>query len=199
MMNKILLTLNIVLLAAVGYLYYEHYEYTMADKHNQDLDKKAVLNSFKIAYFELDSLENNYEYYKQVRDYLTKKDSANSETLNKLRSKYLDKAKEFQQKGPGLSQTEQSEYQQQLTDLQYNFQKTQDELNQQLQTEMGEKMRSVQMKIKDFLKKYSSDKGYAFVFASNQDDFIYYKDSIRNITADVINALNAADKPAKAK
>ena len=41
------------------------------------------------------------------------------------------------------------------------------------------------MKIQDFLKNYCADKGYAYVFASNDQDYLYYKDSIRNITPDI--------------
>ena len=49
------------------------------------------------------------------------------------------------------------------------------------------------MKIQDFLKNYcSADKGYAYVFASNDQDYLYYKDSIRNITPDVLTGLNAS-------
>ncbi len=84
-MNKILLIINVLLLAAVGYLYYLHYNYTSADEKKHADEKAAVLNSFKIAYFELDSVQNNYQYYKEVRDYHTKKDQNNNEKLNKIK------------------------------------------------------------------------------------------------------------------
>ena len=111
-MNKVLLGLVIVLTVAVGYLYYEHYAYINQDEHNKQKDKAAVLNTLKIAYFELDSVESSYEYYKEVKDYLTKKDQENQNQLNRIKNSYLNKAKEYQQKGPTMSQNEQNEYQQ---------------------------------------------------------------------------------------
>src|SRR6476646_10842821 len=128
-MNKISLLLNIVLLAAVSYLYYLHYNYTSADEKKHANEKAAVLNSFKIAYFELDSVQNNYEYYRVVRDYLTKKDQSNAEKLNKIRQDYLNKYQEYQKKGPQLSEKEQNDYQQSLMKLQNDYQETTEATN----------------------------------------------------------------------
>src|SRR2546423_6083535 len=113
-MNKVLLIINVLLLAAVGYLYYLHYNYASTDEKKHANEKAAVLNSFKIAYFELDSVQNNYEYYKEVRDYLTKKDQSNTQKLNKIKADYLNKYQEYQKKGSQLSEKEQNEYQQNL-------------------------------------------------------------------------------------
>ena len=139
-MNKVLAGINIVMVAAVGYLYYQHYSYINLDTHNQEKDKAAVLNSVKIAYFELDSVESNYEYYKEVKDYLTKKDQDNQTQLNKIKNNYLNKAKEYQQKGPNLSQNEQNEYQQSLMKLQNDYSETEQNLNNEMQAEMVEKI-----------------------------------------------------------
>ena len=62
-MKKALIILNVVLVAAVAYLFYLHYSYIESDKHKLDDNKAAVQNSLKIAYFELDTIQNNYEYY----------------------------------------------------------------------------------------------------------------------------------------
>jgi outer membrane protein len=189
-MKQTLLILNFLLVAAVVYLYYLHYSYTNADRHQLENNKAAVLNSFKIAYFELDSLESNYEYAKEIKAYLTKKDQGNVNQLNKLKNEYLNKLKEYQQKGASLSQNEQSEYQQALMKLQTNYQETEQNLNTEMQTEAAEKMQGVKMKIQDFLKTYCASKGLAYVFASNENDFIYYKDTVRNITPDIVRGLN---------
>ncbi len=198
-MNRILLLLNILLLGAVAYLYYLHYTYTSKDLHNQAKDKAAVLNSFKIAYFELDSLENNYEYAKEIKDYLTKKDQGNANQLNKIKNSYLNKLKEYQQKGPTLSQSQQSDYQQTLMKLQNDYTETEQNLNNSMQTEAVEKMQQVKIKIQDFLKTYCAAKGLAYVFASSENDYLYYKDTVRNITPDIVNGLNDQYKNSKTK
>lgn len=198
-MNKVLLGLVILLTAAVGYLYYEHYAYINADVHNKEKDKAVIMNALKIAYFELDSVESSYEYYKEVKDYLTKKDQSNQTQLNKIKNNYLNKAKEYQQKGPNMSQNEQSEYQQSLMKLQNDYSETEQNLNNEMQAEMVEKMQAVKKKIQDYLKSYCAEKGYSYVFASNDNDYLYYKDSIRNITPDIIKGLNDEHKKNKEK
>jgi len=181
-------------------LYYLHYDYIHEDKHKQEKDKAAVLNSFKIAYFELDSLQDNYEYYKEVKDYLTKKDQANNAKLNKIKNDYYNKAKELQDKGSMLTAQQQNDYQQTLMRLQNDYDQTTQDLSNQFQAEMTERLQSVKLKIEDFLKGYCAQKGLAYVFgASANDNFLYYKDSIRNITPDLIKGLNDEYKKTKTK
>ncbi|QEC68909.1 OmpH family outer membrane protein [Panacibacter ginsenosidivorans] len=198
-MNKFLLGLNLVLVIAVGVLYYMYFDYTRSDIHDRQHAQAAAANTFKIAYFELDSLQTNYEYYKEVKDYLTKKDSDYGQQLNAIRNRYQNKLKEYQDKGPTLSQSQQSDYEQQLMKLQNDYQTTEANINSEMQAEMLEKLQGVKMKIQDFLKAYCANKGYAYVFASSKDDDIYYKDTIRNITDSIIIGLNEQYKASKTK
>jgi outer membrane protein len=198
-MNKVLLVLNILLVFAVGYLYYDHYQYVQEDVHGKERDDAAVRNSFKIAYFELDSLQSKYTYYKEVTDYLTKKDAQYRQELNDIRTRYQVKLKEYQEKGPTLSQNQQSDYEQQLMKLQNDYAAKEQENNNAMQTEMAERLPAVKMKIQEFLKTYCADKGYAYVFASTKDDDIYYKDTIRNITDSIIIGLNQQYEASKKK
>ena len=199
-MNKISIILNLVLVAAVGYLYYLHYEYINEDVHKQATANAAVLNSFKIAYFEMDSLQDNYEFYKQVKGELTKKDQANAAKLSKIRTDYYNKSKELQDKGGSLTAQQQSDYQQTLMNLNTSYTKTEQELTNHMQAEMNETLGVVKKKIEDFLKSYCTSKGLAYVFgASSNDNFLYYKDTIRNITPDLIKGLNDQYKNEKKK
>src|SRR5215471_97292 len=190
-MNKISLLLNVILIAAVGYLYYEHYHYANEDLQTHANERAAAVNSFKIAYFELDSVENNYEYVQKVNDDLMKKDQTNAQQLNKLKNNYLNKLQEYQKKGSMITAQENSDYQQTLARMQDDYQQTEQQLSNEMQAEMGEKLQDVKNKIEDFLKGYCAQKGLAYVFgASSNDNFLYYKDSIRNITPDLIKGLN---------
>jgi outer membrane protein len=198
-MNKFLLGLNLVLVVAVGVLYYMYFDYTKSDIHDRQHAQAAAANTFKIAYFELDSLQTHYEYYKEVKDYLTAKDNEYGQQLNNIRNKYQTKLKEYQDKGPTLSQSQQSDYEQQLMKLQNDYQSANENIQSEMQAVMLEKLQGVKMKIQDFLKSYCANKGYAYVFASTKEDDIYYKDTIRNITDSIIIGLNAQYKASKTK
>lgn len=198
-MNKILLAINIVLIIAVSALYYMYFEYKREDVHDRQHAQAAAANTFKIAYFELDSLQDKYIYYKEVKDYLTQKDAQYSKQLNDIRMRYQTKAKEYQEKGPTLSQSQQSDYEQQLMKLQQDYASKEQENNNAMQADMAERLPPVKMKIQEYLKKYCADKGYAYVFASTRDDEMYYKDTIRNITDSLIIGLNKEYEASKKK
>ena len=190
-MKKFLLIFNIALLVAVGILYYLYFRYVREDLHERKAAQAQVANTFKVAYFDFDTLETYYEYSKEVRSYLMKKDSVNEKTLQGLQKQYSDSIKEFNRIGRSLSQTQQSSFQQTLTEMQENYQQQQQALGQQIQAEYIQKQQGVKSEIQKFLKTYCRDKGYAYVFATKEyDDFMYYKDTIRNITVDIIKGLN---------
>lgn len=199
-MNKVLLGLNIVLLLALGFLYYAFY----ADKKpakpataNQQTTAKET--NIKIAYFDLDTLEKNYVYAKETRDYLKQKNDAMESKLNKIRQDYTAKVNEYNKRGATLSQTEQSQMQEELARLDNYYAQQQQSLGQDFQGEYMQKMMDLKGRIQDFLKTYSSEKGYVYVFATSADDNIYYKDSVRNITGDVVAKLNEAYNNSKKK
>jgi len=67
-----------------------------------------------------------------------------------------------------------------------------------MQSEYIQKQQGVKVKIQQFLKDYCKDKGYAYVLGTKEyDDFLYYKDTIRNITSDLIKGLNDKYKSEK--
>ncbi len=145
---------------------------------------------FRIAYFELDSLQEQYIYLKEVRDNLNKKDVENAKILKAKQDAYYKRVKDYQQKGPTMSQNEQGQFEQQLMQMQNDLRTTQEEKNQEMQVESMRRLQEVKTKIQEFLKGYCKDKGYAYVFASSNDDYLYYKDTVRNITSDVVRLLN---------
>ncbi len=190
-MKKILIGTNIFLILAVGVLYYKYFTYVSDDIHKVEAANRQVANTFKVAYFDFDTLESNYDYSIEVRGYLMKKDSDIENQLAQLRAKYTDRIKQFNQAGPNLTQTQQSAFQQQIADMQTDYNNQQQTLGQQMNSEAIQKQQAVKIKIQQFLKEFCKNKGYAYVFGTKEyDDFLYYKDTIRNITPDLIKGLN---------
>ncbi|TKK65327.1 OmpH family outer membrane protein [Ilyomonas limi] len=196
-MNKVLLILNVILIAAVGFLYYTFSQYRKEDQQHVKEANAAVANSFKIAYFELDSLQEHYTYFKEVREELNKQEAQRTKQLDNIRTSYMNKLKEYNQKGATMSQTDQSNFEQELRNLQNNYEQRQQELGQEMNTLYMQKMQNVKQRIQDFLKTYCKSKGYAYVFATSSDDYLYYKDTLRNITPDIVGLLNDEYKTSK--
>ena len=62
-----------------------------------------------------------------------------------------------------------------------------------------EEMGDLQKKVEDFLKKYNEKKGYSFIVSYRPGEFMYYKDSVYDITKDIVNGLNAEYSKTKKK
>jgi outer membrane protein len=199
-MNKLLLILNILLLVALAYLYYAFFNKGNSTEVAKVSQKDTADINFKIAYFDLDTLEKNYVFAKETRDYLKGKNDAMEAKLNKIRQDYTAKVNDYNKRGATLSQTEQSQMQEDLARLDNYYSQQQQSLGQDFQGEYMQKMLELKNKIQAFLKTYSLQKGYVYVFATSSDDnVIYYKDSVRNITAEIVGKLNEAYSNSKKK
>ncbi len=190
-MNKFLLGLNIVLLLAVAYLFYAFYNNNSAKATVIPPKHDSTDLNFKIAYFDIDSIDKNYVFAKETRDYLKGKNDAVEAKLNKIKQDYMAKVNEYNKRGATLSQTEQSQMQEDLARLDNYYSQQQQSLSQDFQGEYMQKMLELKNKIQAFLKAYSAQRGYTYVFATSGDDnVIYYKDSVRNITNEIVKRLN---------
>lgn len=197
-MNKFLLGLNVVLIVALAYLYYAFYNKKNAVEPVTAAQQPAAKVPFKIAYFDLDTLEKYYVLAKDTRDYLNGKKDAMEGKLNKIRQDYTAKVNDYNKRGATLSQTEQSQMQEDLARLDNYYSQQQQSLSQDFQGEYMQKMVDLKNKIQTFLKGYSVQKGFEYIFATSSDDnVIYYKDSVRNITNEIVAKLNEEYNSAK--
>lgn len=186
-MNKFLLPLNVVLVIAVAFLLFKQFSSTRkAAKASTAVSNSSGSN---IAYFEMDSLENNYEYFKVIRAELRKKDQSINAELNQIKNSYYNTLKEYNSKAASLNQSDQANWQQRLEQLQRSYQAKEQMLAQDMQDESFKKLQTVKKKIEDFLFEYNKDKKYSFILI-NQSDLIYYRDSALNITNEVVEGLN---------
>jgi outer membrane protein len=192
-MKNFTLGLNIALVIAVAILFYLHFS-SPSGKTTATVGTKAVpAGSFKIAYFETDSIQNQFEYYKAIDAELQAKNQANSKVLSDMKNVFATKYQELQRVGASLSQTELAAKQQELMQIEKSFQAKEKMMSDEMQDESFRKIQDVKKKIEDYLKEYNKDKGYAFIF-SNSVDLMYLKDSSYNITTDLVRGLNALYK-----
>jgi outer membrane protein len=194
-MNKnVLVGFNIVLLILVGILFYLHFSSTPKKTETPAVkvgstNTNTVSAPFKIAYFEMDSIENNYEYLKDVKSQLKAKENQLTAQLSTLKNRYMDKVTKFQQEAQTMTQERQGAMQQDLMQEQKVIQNKEQAIGAELQDESLRRLQSVNKTIEDFLKEYNSDKRYSYILGY-QPGTIYYKDTTYDITGDVVKALN---------
>jgi outer membrane protein len=181
--------LNIVLLIAVSVLFYLHFASPSSGAVATTGTKQVPAGNFKIAYFETDSIQNHFGYFKEIAAELDAKNQANQKILGEMKGAFANKYQELQKIGATLTQAEQAARQQELTNIENAFRGKEKMMSDEMQDMQFRKMQDVKKKIEEYLKEYNKDKGYAYVFSSSID-LMYLKDSSYDITQDVVNGLN---------
>ncbi|MFZ9417523.1 MAG: OmpH family outer membrane protein [Sediminibacterium sp.] len=148
----------------------------------------------KVAYFEIDSIQNSYNFFKDVKAALQAKDLENAKQLTGLKNAFAIKYQELQKNGQYLSQAEIGARQQELAQLEKNYTNREQQLAAEMQEESFKRLQEVKQKIEAFLVSYNKNKEFAYIFSSNPD-LMYYKDTAYDITADIVKGLNAEYKP----
>lgn len=192
-MKNISLVLNAVLVIAVAVLFYLHFSSKKSTSTAANTTSGTASGNFKIAYFEMDSIENHYEYFKDVRNVLRGKEQDNGRQLAEMKNTFASKYQDLQKTAQGMSQAELAGKQQELMQMEKTFQNKEQMLNQDLQNESFKRLQEVKKKIEDFLKEYNKDKSYSYIM-TNSPDLIYLKDTVYNITGDLISGLNSQYK-----
>ncbi|MBC7933973.1 MAG: OmpH family outer membrane protein [Rhizobacter sp.] len=188
--------LNVVLLAAVGFLYY----YVFAGKKSATPVVKTLVGSNSvsqagnapIAYVELDSLNEKIVFIKERRKELEGEQRAiETEWQSAMRGLEAQK-NEFVKKGNAITQQMAEEFQAKFYQQQQNIEEKKQNQTQKLTEKSYKAMDNIQKQLKEFLADYNKDKKYLYILTSGTGlEYMIYKDSSLNITADVIEGMNA--------
>ncbi len=196
-MKQLSLILSIIAVGLSGVLLFLHLKENNQSKPAVTAAAPATAadngSGFRIAYFELDSLQSNYQYFKDALNTLkTKEESMNNE-LASLEKSYQKKVSEWQQKGNAMSQAEQDAATREAQSMQQNFQSRKEQLSQNIQDQMNDTRKKIRDRLEAYLKEYNKGKNYSYIF-SDFPEGIFYKDTVYNITNDLIKGLNESYK-----
>jgi outer membrane protein len=202
MMKNLSVVLNVILVLAVGFLYY----YDFSGKKTEAVAAKlgtsymgSDSNGYRppLAYVELDSLNENITYIKERRKELEAEMKAiEQEQENGYRGLQAQKDN-FLKKGAAITEEEAQIFQGKLIDQQQKIDSRKQELSQKLNEKSFSIMEDIQKKLKEFLTEYNKDKKYMYIFTTGTGlDYMVFKDTTLNITNDVIKGMNAKIKAA---
>ncbi len=196
MMKNLSLVLNVILLLAVGYLYYYNFSGKKTVATAEKLNHVAGLSDSggyrpPLAYVELDSLNENITFIKERRRELEAEMKAiEQEQENGYRGLQAQKDN-FLKKGAAITEEEAQNFQGKLIDQQQKIDTRKQEQSQRLNEKSFNIMEGIQKKLKEFLTEYNKDKKYMYIFTTGSGlDYMVFKDSTLNITKDVIRGMN---------
>ncbi len=194
-MKQLSIVLNIVLLLAVGFLFYLHFSAIKRFRSGNPSGANATGCPFSkapmIAFVELDSVNNNVTFIKQKRDEL-EVEQKNIASGYENQYRQLEAQKDnFLKRGNAITQQEAQEFQQKLMQEQQQIEADKQQKSEQLAEKGAKVMEGIQAKVKDFLNEYNQQKKYTYILETGTGlDYLLYKDSTLNITQDIVKGLN---------
>ncbi len=193
-MKNGLLIWNVVLTLVVGYLLFTQFSAKKKDVSTTKTvtgDTTQTSQEFRIAYFDMDSVEANFDMVKDKKAELNKKEENINSELDKLGRGFQQKYNYYQNQAQAgaMTQAQQEAAAQELKALEESIKNKRMGLEQDYQDHVLKVNKEMKTTIEDFLKEYNKTKGYSYIFA-NEAGLFYYRDSTYNITGDVVKGLN---------
>lgn len=197
-MKNALLIWNVLLTLLTGYLLFQQIGGSGKKQTASQNSTNAEAQNFRIAYFEMDSIENNFDKVKDVKKEIADKDAYYNTELAKLEARLNRKKQSYQQQSSTMTE---QDYNNAMIDLQ-RLEKTlageKQLLDNDYQDFIFRRNLAVRKEIEDYIAKYNQDKGYSYVI-SYEPGLFYYRDTLYNITADLVKGLNETYKTNKDK
>jgi outer membrane protein len=192
-MNKGLLAFNIVLLVAVGVLYLLFF--TRTNKVGETIIKRPAIDSAAawehtpVAYFEMDSIEANFSYFRKMQDEVLKKEQEKDDSIKRMRNVLQLQYQKFLEQQSKMTPEEIQKSQDYFNGENKRINDIERALNQEYQKNYMDMNTGVINKIKDYCKEFNKDGKYSYIIAKEPGLF-FYTDTAYNITTELVKGLN---------
>jgi outer membrane protein len=193
-MKYISTILSILALGLIAVLFFTQNRQIDQLKKHVEGEKKSAGTGFKIAYFDMDSLEAHYDGFKDAQAQVKAKESEMTQELTGLDRKNQQTIEGWRQKQASMTQAEGEQAQLEYQKMQQQFATRKQTLEQALYKSTEDLKTNIRKTIEDYLKDYNRQKNFSYIIQYDANSFVYTKDSVYNITSDLVDGLNAAYK-----
>ncbi len=201
-MNRISIIINAILIIAVGILFFLYaqlksnsLEITSSESGKSFpklITDTTLLKNAKIAYINIDSLNEKYEYIKDKSKEIRGRQSAIEGSLNSMYTTFQQEVADLQQAAQAGIRPE-SELKKEEARLQ---QKQMEIANKEKQLQvLGEEVAATQsdmlQNVSKFIERYNNNKfDYILAYTTNNISSVLYANSSLEITNEIVNGLN---------
>jgi len=192
--------LNVVLLIAVGVLYVLHFSKSesVSDENIQNVVQTATAGMPQIAYVNTDSLQSNYEFFKDKAAELEAKRSKLEAEFNNRARGLQNEVNNLQSNAQNMTMAQAQAAQENLMKKEQSLMQYQQSLQQQLMRDESLVTNELYEKVSGFLRDYGKKNNYQLVLTYTKGSGVWYAHDSLNITEQVIDGLNEAyKKPAE--
>jgi len=190
-MKNISIILNVVLIIAVTLLYVDRFSGKGKDEE-KNADAQVSDTGVMIAYVNIDSLLNGYDYYNDKQTEFLKEQQKQEAKLNSKGKALERKAMEFQNKvQKGLVTSSQAQQMQnQLVREQQNLMQLKEQISMDLMNRQQQALKDIYDKMLAAIKDYNKDKKYKMVLGNTGGQNVLLADKALNITDAIVEKLN---------
>lgn len=199
-MKQFSLVLNIILAAAVAYLYYLHFS-SKQEESPEAVKPIAVpsasANAGGILFVNSDTLLDRYDYFTEKRNQLDARQERIRSELASEKERLDAAIQQYQQQAVGMTDLERQKKEEELMGKQQSLMDRREKLLAQLDDEQAKSTEELFNRLTAFLRNYISDKQVNFVLGYQKGGGILFANDSLDITRQVIDGLNkeyAAEK-----
>jgi len=167
-------------------------------KTNTSVTTSTINKSEAIVYVNSDSLLNNYEYFKAVKNVFQEKSKKAQSDLTAKGTAFQKEVAQYQQNAANLSADQRASTEERLARKQQELATYNQSAGNALANEEAIENEKLYNKVSEFLKGYAKTKGYKMVLTySKSNPTVLFADESLDVTKEVLAGLNDAYKKEK--
>ena len=167
-------------------------------KSNTSVTTSTINKSEAIVFVNSDSLLNNYEYFKDVKNVFQEKSKKAQSDLTAKGTAFQKEVAQYQQNAANLSADQRTSTEERLARKQQELAAYNQNAGNALANEEAVENEKLYNKVSEFLKGYAKGKGYKMVLTySKANPTVLFADESLDVTKEVLAGLNEAYKKEK--
>ena len=193
-MKNGLLIWNVLLtiaLAVLFVLYFNAKKNSVSGAKNTASDTTGISKDFRIAYFEMDSVAENFQLVKEVKADLNKREAAINNEMERLGKEFQQKYNYYQKQAEagGMDQAKSEAASEEMKRLDEKMRNRKQELDRDYNEYTAKKQNEIKTRIEAYMKEYNKAHNFTYII-SYEPGLFYYRDTAYNITNNVAKGLN---------
>lgn len=184
--------LNIVLLVAVGYLYYLNFSSSDTKKNSEKKTQESTIepNSNSIVYVEYDSILTQYNMVSDMQEELLSEKTKMETRLQIEVENYKKEVQTFQERAPYFSDRQRQIEQESLLNKEQEIMQLEQNLNYEFADRQSALNDKLETKLQDLFKSNEFSNQHIMIFGKGVGSNLLFANSGLNITKQVIEKLN---------
>lgn len=196
-MRKLTLILQLIIIVSVAFLYFIHFRQARLSNQEKEPEKGVFISKdssgnmkfISLAYINIDTLQNNYKFYQELK---SKLESQQQTAENQLEIKMQELDKEYKNLSTRvtLGLMKEEEAQVIFGNKEQEVEKFRSNMTEKLMKE--EKQLTLQLydTVINFLQKYNKKAGYSYIFEYTKGGSIMIAPESHDLTREVLKGLN---------